>query len=287
MNKELGLYYIDLDKSLGEDFSEYKFNDQGIPKARRSDVSETLYGPVTICQYALYNFNQFIRTGNIEAKQKFLIQANWLCENFNVGPNNSVVWYYQYDIPFYKLRKPWISGMAQGEALSVLLRAFQITKDEAYFNLANKAWNIFSVSVENGGVITTYPDGAKIIEEYPTLPGSCVLNGFIFALFGVYDFWILTQDQQYRHLFEDCIESLKKNLKRYDTSYWTLYDLWKPLRLTARFYHRLHIVLLKVLFDITKEKFFLDTSERWISYLKNPLCNIKWGMKKIKQRIAL
>ena len=283
----LGLYYLDFNKVIGEDFSEYEFNEQGIPLVRFHRSLEYRHNPVTVCQYALTLYNKFIKTGDIQSKNKFFSQANWLLQNYESGPNNSAVWYYRLNAPFYKLRSPWISGMAQGEALSVLLRAFQLTSEDKYYQLAQKVSNIFSVTVEDGGVIGAFPDGLLLIEEYPSRPGSCVLNGFMLALLGIYDFWLANQEQKWNDFFGACINSLNNNLNLYDTTYWSLYDLWKPYRLTARFYHRLHFILLHELYKITNEHLFFDTSERWKSYLKSPICNIKWAVEKIKERMEL
>jgi len=283
---KLDSYYIDFDKSIGEDFSEYEFDEQGIPLVRFYRSAEWQHNPVTVCQYALANYNEYIKSGNHQFKTIFLKQLNWLLENYESGPNDSIVWTYKFNSSFYNLKMPWISGMAQGEALSVLLRAFQLTENSDYLSLADKIWNIFSVPVTSGGIRSTYPNGDVLIEEYPTQPCSCVLNGFIFALFGVYDYYKVTQKEQVFLLFNQCLKSLKNNLHKYDSSYWSYYDLWRPYRLTSRFYHRLHITLLNVLFQLTNENHFFRTSQRWLKYKKNPICNIRWAIGKMKERIA-
>ena len=281
----LGPYYIDFTRSIGEDFSEYEFNPQGIPLVRFNRSPEWQHNPVTICQYALNRYNNFIKTGDSQFKSQFLVQVDWLMKNFSIGPNDSIVWYYQLKSSFYNLNKPWISGMAQGEALSVSLRAHQLTGNKAYYEIAQKIYNIFSVPVDDGGVIANFPDGSKLIEEYPTRPPSCVLNGFILSLFGIYDYWRVTKENTSLELFNCCVNSIKKNLKNYDTNYWTLYDLWKPSRLTSRYYHSLHIILLTKLYDLTNESIFLTTSLKWKKYLKNPICNSRWALHKLKQRL--
>jgi len=281
---KLGPYYINFTNSIGEDFSEYEFSEQGIPLVRFSMAVDWHHNPVTVCQYALAQYNRFLASGSLQAKENFLIQANWLLMNYESGPYDSAVWYYRLNIPFYGLRKPWISGMAQGEALSVLLRAYQVSKEENFLFVAEKAWKIFDVPVQDGGIISTFPDGAIAIEEYPSNPKSNVLNGFIFALFGIYDFRLMSKNGHADILFNDCIQSLKKNLIHYDTTYWSLYDLMKPPRLTSRAYHRLHIALLRGLSQVTHDKSFLKISNRWEKYVKDPVCNLKWFMHKIRQR---
>ena len=65
-------------------------------------------------------------------------------------------------------------------------------------------------------------------EEYPTTPASFVLNGFIYALLGLYDVSLTaTGDAQLRsrELFSDGVQSLKALLPLYDTGSGSSYDL--------------------------------------------------------------
>ncbi|MDZ7262449.1 MAG: D-glucuronyl C5-epimerase family protein [candidate division KSB1 bacterium] len=281
----LGPYYIQLDSSFGEDFSEYEFSPEGIPMTRFQRRPDWQHNPITVCQYGLFQFNHYLKTGSEQAKQAFLTQADWLLSQAQEGPNQSSVWYYQVEIPFYKLRPPWISGMTQGEALSLLLRAYQLTKDKRYFDVAQNTWKSFSVPVAKGGILSHYPDGSVVIEEYPSRPPSCVLNGTIFALFGVYDYAVTTQDSQALMLFQQSLEGLARNLHRYDTGFWSLYDLWEPARLASRSYHRLHIAQLKALGQLSHQSVFQMTADRWQGYLHSPFCKFRWALNKLSQKV--
>ncbi len=283
--EKLGLYYFDFTKSIGEDFSIYDYDENGIPYTLFYRSKQWQYNPVVVCQYALYVYNKFLRTNNPELKEKFLTQANWLVDNNEKGPNNSAVWYYQINDSYFNLKKPWISGMAQGEALSVLLRAYELTADKKYYSLAQKVWNIFSVHVEEGGVLSNFADGSPLIEEYPSSQVSCVLNGYLFSLFGIYDYQLFSKSEEIKLFFNKLIIGLKKNLKYYDTTYWSLYDIFKPHRLSSKCYHKIHIIQLTKLYNLTNETIFLETAEKWEKYRKNPISNIKWVISKIKQRI--
>lgn len=277
-------YYIELDRSVGEDFSEYEFDAQGVPMVRFQRSKQWRHNPVTVCQYALNHYNNLLQSGELEHRVKFISQADWLMKNHDTGPDDSAVWPYRIDIPFYGLKSPWISGMAQGEAISVLLRAHLLTGQGKYMEMAERSWRLFS---KPDVFISSFPDGGTVIEEYPTQSCSCVLNGFILSLFGVYDYHRFTGEETASHLFGECVESLKNNLFRYDTGHWSLYDLYPPLRLTSRSYHRLHLRLLKALFSITGETYFEETQIRWEGYLSRPISNLSWAFQKIKQRMTL
>ncbi|MEE4310722.1 MAG: D-glucuronyl C5-epimerase family protein [candidate division KSB1 bacterium] len=276
-------YYIQLDRSVGEDFSEYEFDHHGVPMVRFQRSKQWRHNPVTVCQYALSNYNYYLESGELKHRLNFLHQADWLMKNHDNGPENSAVWPYRIDIPFYGLKSPWISGMAQGEAISVLLRAHRLTGQVRYMEIAERSWRLF---FQPDVFMSAFPDGGTVIEEYPTQTCSCVLNGFILSLFGVYDYHRFTGAERAERLFEDCVQSLKNNLFRYDTGHWSLYDLYPPLRLTSRSYHRLHLRLLKALFSITGEKYFEEMRIRWEDYLSDPVSNLSWAFQKLKQRMT-
>jgi heparosan-N-sulfate-glucuronate 5-epimerase len=283
---KLGKYYIDLNLCLGEDFSEYEFSSEGIPLTNFHRRSDWQHNPITICQYGLHHFNRYVRTSNEKSKELFLAQANWLVDHAEPGASDSLVWYYRFDIPLYKIKARWISGMAQGEALSLLLRAHQLTGKEKYLEIAKSAWKIFQRSVEQAGVVSNFPDGKPVVEEYPSpefLTG--VLNGFNFAIFGVYDFASYVNDEHANRFFHQLIDSLKHNLYRYDCGYWSYYDLKSPLRLTSKAYHRLHIKQLNALYQITGEELFRTFEHRWQSYLFSSKCNLKWMARKIREKV--
>ena len=63
-------------------------------------------------------------------------------------------------------------------------------------------------------------------EEYPTEPPSFVLNGAIFAAWGVRDVAVGLADAEARGLFAAVVETLAGAVDRWDTGYWSLYDLY-------------------------------------------------------------
>jgi hypothetical protein len=284
---ELGLYYIDLDKKLGEDFSEYSFDQHGIPLSRYFRSERWKNNPITVCNYSLFHFNRFIRTSSPESKDIFLAQAQWLIANTAEGPDESAVWYYLFDLPYYQIKAPWISGMAQGQALSVLLRAHQLTNEQKFRIAATSVFRIFNIDAANQGVISRFPDGKPVIEEYPSpAMTTSVLNGFIYAIIGVRDYFLYSQEIKAKALFDQFIDSLKTNLFRFDNGYWSYYDQVAPLRLASKPYHCIHIHQLKELYKITNEEIFNEYAMRWQRYLMSPKSHIKWFLKKLQQKLV-
>ncbi|KAK6011313.1 D-glucuronyl C5-epimerase [Ostertagia ostertagi] len=166
--------------------------------------------------------------------------------------------------------------MAQGHALSLLTRAYAATKNATYLAVASKALDLFEKDASAGGVRNKL-FGNDWYEEYPTSPGSYVLNGFIYSLIGLYDFKNVklgdeALELKVRHgveraskLFSTGMASLRALLPLYDTGSGSIYDL-RHMGLSCRTRY-----LLKWLVQITGDNTLNETADRWIAY--------SWGRK--------
>jgi hypothetical protein len=87
----------------------------------------------------------------------------------------------------------------------------------------------------------------------------------------VYDTWKFLDSKQAKNLFEKCCRTLELNINKYDHSYWSLYEQAnvKLPMIASPFYHRLHIVQLKILSELSGIRQFQDTAEKWESYTSN------------------
>lgn len=276
----IGRYYINYRRRVGEDFSVYMFDSEGIPLTCDETTRKWYYNPVTISQFALKNYNLFTEGNDPERRDLFLKLSRKLLRMAERGVSGSWVWYYKIPIPFYVVDPLWISGMAQGEALSVLLRAYLMTEEDSFIKVAKGAMRSFNLRIDEGGVASTFPDGSLVFEEIPSYPPSCILNGFIFALFGIYDYWRVTGDERVHCLFKEAVRSLKGNLFRYDTGYWSLYDLWQPQRVASYQYHSLHIEQLQTLHRLSGEDQFRRFAEKMARYRKEFKSLFRWLMTK-------
>lgn len=265
----LGRYYLDFISKI-----EYpgKFNKDGIPlfTFRSHPLIEH---PTVISQYAFGLFEKLYRENysNNNLQIKFLKLSDWFDKN-KVEKNGSYCWYINIDYnPEYRLSNPWISAMAQGEAISVLTRATLLTSDKKYESVATKALNIFQVDVKDGGLLN-YFNSFPVYEECPTPhKPMVVLNGFIFALYGLYDLYLLNRNEKAFTLFYQGVKSVKNLLPYFDTGKWTNYYLFDyPKNYYSSYtYHYLVTEQLRALYFITGDKDFLDYSVRWRSYIKS------------------
>jgi hypothetical protein len=270
----LGAYYM-----LFREKADYAgpYDAAGIPMLDYHGVIGLQYNPIAIAQWGLANYNRFRETSDSdEARwQKTLKAADWLAANLEQNAHGLWVWNHHFDWEYRDtLKAPWYSGLAQGQGVSLLLRAHAHShyKDERYRRAAEKAFVALTRPIAEGGVlfedVSQNNEKNLWIEEYLVDPPTHILNGFMWALWGVFDFWLARADTSAKELFNRGVETLVHNLARFDTGYWSLYEQsgTRVKMLASPFYHRLHIVQLRVMSKLTGDARFAAVAERWEGY---------------------
>src|SRR5699024_12308151 len=77
---------------------------------------------------------------------------------------------------------------AQGQIISVLTRAYQLTNNPLYKKISLKAIIPFEKKIELGGVVSHLGNDI-FFEEYPTNNPKNVLNGYLFSMIGIIVFF--------------------------------------------------------------------------------------------------
>jgi hypothetical protein len=171
----------------------------------------------------------------------------------------------------YHLDPPWCSAMAQGEAASLLVRASRTLDDEG---LLKAAVDLVRPLVEADSDLVVETEAGPTLEEYPTTPPAHVLNGWIFALWGVYDVAIATGRSDLEAAFAGGAAAVAARLPRYRIGrHWSRYDLFPhPIpHVASPFYHRLHIEQLRALHSLAPHPEFLLTADDWERAFRNPV----------------
>lgn len=263
---ELGEYYMTFAEKA--DYTGH-YDDRGIPMLDYQGKIGLQYNPIAVAQYGLGNYNLYYRTQQHARKDKVLNAADWLVSNLEQTSHGVWVWNHKFDWEYRTpLRAPWYSGLAQGQGISLLVRAHSVTKDQRYVDAAARAFHAFLNPFEQGGVTYLDPYGGLWFEEYIVSPPTHILNGFIWAAWGVYDFFLATGAEVARRIFLRAVNTLMANLQHYDLGFWSLYEhSGTQLKMIASpFYHRLHIVQLRAMQRLTGEALFGDYADRWERY---------------------
>jgi len=163
----------------------------------------------------------------------------------------------------FDLSPPWFSAMAQGQGASLLTRAAE-TLGRA--ELLGEAMRSSACLLDpHSGLVADTPEGA-VLQEYPTDPPAHVLNGWIWALWGIHDTGVAMGDAKALVAFERGVNTLAARLPLYEVgSDWSRYDLYPhPVRNVASpFYHRLHVEQLFALAELTPKPELVATAARW------------------------
>lgn len=278
--------YLNYDKTLDFDSDVFRRDDTGLPlvRVRNSDGEADYHHPVAYEQFALGQQSRYLACGDETARNKFLLAVDRL---LNMQDSDGAFRYpfkRKHHLCDEESQPGWVSGLAQGQALSVFSRAFLLTEDKTFLGAGAKAFQFMVKPVSKGGTLDTlstlHPSlgGCPFVQEWITAPASYTLNGFQYTLLGLYDWWQLgvqvneMTGRQARDLFRLGFRSLKKVLPLYDIGGFTAYDLshvtYAPRKphISPR-YHALHIYLLHALWSITGDRVLLGTKGRWAAYV--------------------
>ena len=265
----LGEYYM-----VFAEKADYRgaYDAAGIPQLDYHGHIGLQYNPIAIAQYGLGNYNLFRRTSDPARRAKFFLVADWLRANLEANAQGLAVWQHHFDWEYRDtLKAPWYSALAQGQGISVLVRAYKESGDPIYLDSARQVLESFYVNVADGGVVFTDARGDVWFEEYIVSPPTHILNGFIWASWGIYDYWLATRENETKELFARAVQTLLHNLDRYDLGFWSLYEQsgTRLPMVASAFYHQLHIVQLRIMHGLTAEKEFAESADRWESYTRS------------------
>jgi len=208
---------------------------------------------IGVMQYGLACYDLYLLTKAQKHLKKLYLCAEWAIDH---QEENGAWSTFAHLYP----QKPY-SAMAQGEGVSMLIRAYRESKNERYLAAAKKAVYFMLVPVDEGGVCISNQD-ELIFKEYTERP--IVLNGWIFAIWGLLDYVKQTGDETIRASYEKTLSTLEKYLPYYDLGYWSRYDY--SMRIAAPFYHKLHIDQLTVMYALTGHQIFDQYRQKFASY---------------------
>jgi heparosan-N-sulfate-glucuronate 5-epimerase len=253
-----------------------RIDEQGIPMVdygyQEGNYTGPQRNPLTVATKAIEYFTEYNSQPDEQIKQYGINCINWL-EKEKIERQDYLLWSYDFDLPTYGVKAPIYSAMAQARIMVAFERAFELTKDPGYLQLANQTLKSLSIPIQDGGVLAVDPeDGGKWFEEVASkklIPSPLILNGNIFVLFDLYDYYQKTASGEAKSLFDEGIIELKRHLGEYDTGHWTYYDRIGNL---AYDYHYVHVEQMQKLFDITSDIVFKEYHDKWHSYFPfNPM----------------
>ncbi|MCI9141337.1 MAG: thioredoxin [Lachnospiraceae bacterium] len=260
-------YYNDLTEKV----TRFGFENDSVP-ITTIDSGEKIYFPGAIFQYGLGAYDLYLINNDESSLRKMLNCADWAVHNQQPDGGWDTFSFENPEHPY--------SSMAQAEGISLLIRAHIQTNKEMYFDTAKKALHFMLTPIAEGGT-TLYIGEDILLYEYTYEP--LILNGWIFSIWGLYDYCKYTEDSKIQHVLDTTISSLKKKIPEFDMKYWSKYEDGK--RICSPFYHRLHIAQLSIMYDLFGDHIYKEYAEKWEKYLNNFWKPKRAFLKKAMQKI--
>ncbi len=267
-------YYVDKTRRAAYDRC---FDSSGIPLY--VDSGSPVYLPVFVCFYGLGHLEIYRKQKTEESLARFLKIANWLVQN----QDRDGVWLSPLPNRKFGLLKPFPSAMNQGLGISCLCRAGIVTGEKRYLDAAAAALPVFAKEIRDDGVCTRTGDSI-FYEEYPTEVCSHVLNGFLYAMWGLQDL-ARSGNAQASQMYDRGFETFVAWLPKYDMGYWSRYHLPNgPDNPATLHYHRLHIEQLTVMYQLSGHELVREYRDRWQAYLRSRWNSLRTLPAKLRWR---
>jgi len=228
---------------------------------------DTTYHPVVLAQYMLRYTNSYYLTQN----QEYLDLANKyldkLLEDAYYDTDSAPFFPYTFDFELHGdysqvMKAPWFSAMAQGQVLSAVVDLYDITKDEKYKKIANQIYNSFQLRTKDCKywVAVANADQYLWLEEYPMNRFNNTLNGAIFAIYGIYDYYRINKSDSVKVFLQGAITTIHDNIMKYRIKgSYSKYCLKHAV--PSKEYHKIHIAQLKQLYKITNDEYFKEVAD--------------------------
>ena len=241
----------------------YAKDDEGV--AIWKYEGEFYYHPIYICHKAVL----FLEAFRTQQDSTYLELARRSIDRLlkeSVEFDGAIYYPYRFDHRVHKrdellIKAPWYSGMAQGEILGLLVRMFQATGDSIYVDYADRTFKSFLRPRGEYEPWTVYFDwrGCYWVEEYPTETPSQTFNGFVYGMYGLYEYYLMRRSEEAERVLQNCLSTIKNYVPLYRRpgrpSFYAL-----GLRHYSLGYHHVHIAQLRQLYKMTKDPFF----ENWV-----------------------
>jgi hypothetical protein len=218
------------------------------------------YSPGTLASRGVQFVDAYVRTGNPAYLDRAKVRAQKLVR-MGIRVKDALYFPYPFDWPREGLEAPWVSGYAQGFALSLFVRLYRVTGEWNWADHARSTFMSFR-QIRSGSRhwVAYAPTGDLWLEEYPARRPTHVLNGFCFALAGLYDYERLTRDPVANQMVQGGLSTMR----RFAASYrlpgrLSLYDLVHR-RQASQHYHDIHVWQLADLGAISGDAYFRQLS---------------------------
>jgi heparosan-N-sulfate-glucuronate 5-epimerase len=258
------------------------FDDEGVPMWPHPADGQPRYFTTAMTSFALGSWHDYLVSGREEALDRTLKVADRLTRGSWEGSELHLL---------DEDREPLLSAMSQGEAMSVLCRVFQETGKARYAEAAVACLGPFMRTVDDDGV-QAFIAGTKSLwfEELTSKPVHHILNGMVYAIWGLQDLARATGERRADQLATVGVSSIAREIDRFDMGWWSRY--WFPEKggvhyAASAMYHGLHICQLRALGGSSGRSELTSAADRFQAYMTRPMNRLRAALAYAKGRLAL
>jgi len=263
-------YFWDISKKAI--WFEGEFDEDGIYLYKGAD-GKNYYSVINLAQYALGSYEQYLKDGSKKWYDEFIKHCDWLVNNQEKFKECEGIWVNKYPMKVFNLKGEWSSALSQAFGISALTRAYKETNNSKYLNAALLAAEAYITDLKDGGVYYN-EQSFFCLEEYTTPLKNAVLNGYITAILSLYDLSEVSSNKGIEELYKKHLKNVEESLDLWDNKYWSYYSLYSvsgERNLASYFYHKYHVKMMRVLYQISGKKVFDVYAIKWEKRTKNKL----------------
>jgi len=261
------------------------FDQAGLPIHPDPNNEGLIHNYSTISGFALAHWDRYLLIGNQQNLARLLAVADYIVQTADRRDGMARLRAERLGIGHVGQ----ISGLWQGQAMSVLCRAWYAGGHKEYLDTAMDLTGPFSVPADHDGVIGLITKRGVIwYEEYVQQPLNHVLNGMLYTLLGLKDLAVAAGFERAQQLFDQGIQSVLLALPDFDSRFWTWYCIPEQghPRIASMGYHALHSCLLEALWRQTGNVELRQWAERFGEYATRPSCRIKAAFRMVRERAS-
>lgn len=234
--------------------------------------NKLIYHPMYISQYSYHLISDYRKSGDkVILDQLRNIAGKLACISLQ---KDDMMWFpFTFNFPLHGCEEemmiaPWYSGMSQGQVLSLFCRMYELTNENIYLEDIHKIFRTFTKlkgDDHDPWVSCVDKSGNLWIEEYPMDLPPQTLNGMIFAIYGIYDYYRIIRDKESEKILKAAITTIKVNIHQFrspgEVSYYCLKH--KKIKNQLPNYHPIHINQLRMLYKITGDAYFNEMAGKF------------------------
>lgn len=237
----------------------------GLPWVNYTQFDLHVQNPVTIAQYGLRAYSRYVLHDHEADRADALRAGRWLLAHQH--RNGEWIYTFPADPPGVRLKPPWASALAQGQAISLFERLYRLTGHHVYLSAALRAFQSLRQPVSRGGFLSCYRGNCRLpfLEEYVARKPVNVINGFMFVTIGLYDLASIAPHSGARQLYLECRRTIARALPSYNGPHGVAYYDQVSKQLAGQAYQAVYVYLLRALNQISPNAEFRHWASVWQS----------------------